>query len=196
MPQLAISPRLLGAAKIKRCQIGTCKAACCLHGVWMDIHEQQLILANKALIRPFMKTKFIGYSRWFENKIEDDPFLPSGKAVHSVVVKDPCHYRGCACIFLNDDDLCALQIAAEAKQLHPWHFKPFYCILHPLDLTEDGQITLDETQELLSEPASCLRHADRRIPFLETFRRELNYILGEERYQTLLQRKKIIESSK
>ena len=64
--------------------------------------------------------------------------------------------------------------------MHPWRFKPFYCILHPLDLDEEGRITLDDTQLMLAEPGSCLRPADQPIPLVETFEPELRYLLAKQ----------------
>jgi hypothetical protein len=57
--------------------------------------------------------------------------------------------------------------------------------LHPLDLDEQGRITLDVTEELLCEPGSCLRPADSAVSLLETFEPELRYLMGEEKYQEL-----------
>jgi hypothetical protein len=80
-----------------------------------------------------------------------------------------------------------LQVAADAAGLHAWRFKPFYCILHPLDLDDEGRITLDETDELLAEVASCLRPAQKSLPLVDTFAAELRYLLGEKGYTELCQ---------
>jgi hypothetical protein len=60
---------------------------------------------------------------------------------------------------------------------HPWSLKPFYCILHPLDLDEEGKITLDKTELLVKEQGSCLRPVDEPISLIETFQEELEYFL-------------------
>src|SRR5659263_460297 len=62
--------------------------------------------------------------------------------------------------------------------MHPWRFKPFYCILHPLDLDEQGRITVDSTEDLLEEQGSCLVPSDQPVPLIETFANELQYLLG------------------
>ena len=101
---------------------------------------------------------------------------------HTTVIPSPKHYGETACIFLRIDDfICALQVAADIMGAHKWRFKPFYCILYPLDLDDQGRITLDEIELLLNEPASCLRVADEEIPLMETFAEELNYLLGKKR---------------
>jgi hypothetical protein len=87
-------------------------------------------------------------------------------------------------------------VAADVNGLHPWHFKPFYCILHPLDLDDKGRITLDETELLLDEPGSCLRPANRLIPLAETFAPELSFFLGDENQKRILEQARMRIKSK
>lgn len=177
-----VNPRLLESAPMQRCTLGECRAACCLHGVWIGVEQAAEILAQADLIAPHMPPALQDPLVWFDEREEDDPHLAGGRARHSRVLPDPGHYGGTACAFLRDDHKCALQVAADANGLHPWRFKPFYCILHPLDLDEYGRITLDETALLLDEPGSCLRPAEREIPLAETFEEELRYFLGDAGY--------------
>ena len=52
--------------------------------------------------------------------------------------------------------------------------------MHPLEIDKKGQLTLDEdTDALLTEPASCLRKAEEDIPFRETFEQEIKYLTGK-----------------
>ena len=183
-----VSTRLLQYETMQRCKLGECQAACCLHGVWLDSSEVADLLNHKDLISPCMPPKFQNPSAWFENREENDPFSRSGRVVHSSVVKNRKHYGGTACVFLRSDFKCALQVAGQYNGLHPWRFKPFYCILHPLDLTENGEITLDCSDALLDEPASCLRPALQAVPLIITFEPELRYLLGDQAYQDLLKR--------
>lgn len=189
-PQVAseINPRLLKREPMQRCQLSQCKGACCLHGVWIDRLERDEILAHSGLIAAQMPDALRDPAAWFDGREDRDPFSKSGEVFHSNVLPDPIHYGGTACVFLREDAKCALQVAGQAAGLHPWRFKPFYCVLHPLDLDESGRITLDETSALLEEEGSCLRPAseDRQIPLLETFEPELRYFLGDEGYQNFL----------
>lgn len=171
---------------MRRCTLGECHAACCLHGVWIDRLEQKDILANAAKIALHMAADLQDPADWFDEREEADDHSISGWVVHSTVLPDPNHYGETACVFLRQDHLCALQVAATAEGLHPWRFKPFYCILHPLDIDDDGRITLDETELMLDEPGSCLRPAEQLIPLIETFEPELRYLLGEKGYQKLV----------
>jgi hypothetical protein len=181
-----IAPRMYESAPIKRCAFPACKAGCCLHGVWLDRIEAGNIMENASLIKPHMPISMEDPHRWLDGRMDDDPFSASKKVVHSTVLKSPEHYGGTACVFLREDYKCALQVAGEAAGEHPWRFKPFYCILHPLDLDEQGRITLDETGLLVSEPASCLRKAEISTSLLKLFEAELRYLLGERTYEKLI----------
>ncbi len=180
-----VNPRLLRAEPMQRCSLGQCQAACCLYGVWIDRLEAQEILRSAAAIAPYMDAANRDPGDWFDGREESDDNATSGRVLHSTVLPDDAHYGATACIFLRADRLCALQVAASANGLHPWHWKPFYCILHPLDLDEQGRITLDENALLLEEPGSCLRPADQPIPLVETFADELRYLLGQKAYQQI-----------
>ena len=172
----ALHPRLLQSEGMQRCQLRTCQAACCLYGAWVDSDRAMQIIWHADEIKPHMAADQQEPGGWFDERAEADEYLPSGKAVHTEVLAAPGHYGGTACVFLRQDHKCALQVAAETAGKHPWAFKPFYCILHPLDLDEDGRITLDETKLLLDEPASCLRPTPQDIPLQEIFAEELDYL--------------------
>ncbi len=185
MPQRTINPRMLIPEPMQRCKLHECRGACCLHGVWIDLAEQADLLAHAELIAPHMPEALRDPQAWFDGRREADEFAPSGQVVHSTVLPDRSHYGGTACVFLRDDFKCALQVAGQAAGLHPWRFKPFYCVLHPLDLDEQGRITLDSAAALLSEEGSCLRPAPQPISLLETFEPELRYLLGDEAFARL-----------
>jgi len=173
---------------MRRCRLEECRAACCLHGVWIDSAEWQDIRDHADLIIPHMPAGWTDPDLWIDERVDDDSFSKSGKVVHSRVLPDPTHYGRSACVFLRDDHKCALQVTGAENGLHPWRFKPFYCILHPLDLDDEGRITLDETALLLDEPGSCLRPSDTEIPLVDTFEPELRYFLGNEEYQLLVEK--------
>ncbi len=176
---------MLRAEHLIRCQLHDCRAACCLHGVWLDTYEWEQIKSSSDLIAPHMPAEFQDPELWVDGNRDDDPFSASGRVIHTRVLPDRSHYGGTACIFLRADFKCALQVAGESAGLHPWHFKPFYCVLHPLDLDSEGCITLDESEALSAEEASCLRSCQVEIPLLNTFEEELRYILGDQAYLAL-----------
>jgi hypothetical protein len=169
---------MLQAEPVRRCNLESCKAACCLHGVWVDQVEAQEILANAKVIVPHLPLEQADPLDWFDGRQEADEYAFSGIVEHTTVILIPKHYGGTACIFLRlDDHKYALQVAAVEEGLHKWRFKPFYCILHPLDLDDQGRITLDEIHLLLDEPGSCLQPAEKPMPLLEVFEEELTYLL-------------------
>lgn len=132
-----------------------------------------------------METERRNPADWFEDELELDEHALSGQVIHTAVFPDPDRDAGTSCVFLRADHKCALQVTSTANGSHPWRLKPFYCILHPLELDEQGQISLYENQELLAEPASCLRAADENIPLIDTFEPELRYLLGDHTYEEL-----------
>ena len=176
---------MLESEPMRRCELGECRGACCLHGAWVDQLEMQDILDHVKLIAVHMPPEHTDPAGWFDGRREKDEFALSGMVEHTTVLPDDEHYGGTACIFLRSDFKCALQVAADEMDSHPWRFKPFYCILHPLDLDDQGRITLDQTELMLNEPGSCLRPAEEPIPLLETFADELEYLLGEKRFKQL-----------
>jgi hypothetical protein len=178
-----LNPRLARAEPLRRCRLEECRAACCLHGAWVDLIEVETILAHAARICPHMPPTQVAPDLWFDDRLEADEHALSGTVRHTTVLSAPDHYGGTACVFLRGDSKCALQVAAEASGSHPWQFKPFYCILHPLDLDAEGHITLDENEALLAEPASCLRPAHDPVPLEETFAPELHYLVGKNKAQ-------------
>jgi hypothetical protein len=181
-----ISPRLLKSEPLRRCGFPACRAACCLYGVWVDITERDRILASAELVSSCLPPDRCESSIWFETIHEADPHTPSGEVVHTRVLEDASHYGGTSCLFLREDSKCALQVAGELLSGDPWGLKPFYCILHPLDLDEEGRITLDETALLIEEAASCLVPSEEITLLFKTFEPELRYFLGDDNYDQAL----------
>ena len=175
-----INPRLLQSESIQRCNFPNCEAACCVFGAWVDKQHSQEILSNSKMISPHMKEGYSNPKTWFDEQSEEDPHTLSGTVIHTTVLDDPDHYGGTACVFMREDHKCALQIASEENGFHPWHFKPFYCILHPLGLDNQGRITLGETKELVNEPASCVRRSEQTSHLIEIFSEELEYLIGKK----------------
>jgi hypothetical protein len=186
MSDREINPRMLLSEYMVRCKLHECQAACCLYGVWIDNLEARKLLDNAALIQQELPEDWQNPADWFDDREDVDEFSASGRVIHSRVVDRPKHYGGVACVFLRDDHKCAIQTAAQKAGMDPWALKPFYCILHPLDLDEKGRITLDDTGLLLDEPGSCLRPSPVPVPLLATFEPELRYFLGNPKYEELL----------
>lgn len=176
---IRLHPNLNQPQPIRRCSWPSCGAACCYQGVWVDEVEIEDILAHAHLVAPHMRAEVRNPAHWFRERREPDPHALSGWVRPTKVYPDPTHYRGSRCVFLRADFKCALQVAAETQGLHPWRWKPFYCILHPLDIDEEGRILLPPVEELLDEPASCVRPSRRLQRPRDIFAAELTYLTGE-----------------
>ncbi|MBN2043816.1 MAG: DUF3109 family protein [Anaerolineales bacterium] len=175
-----LHPRLNQAEKIKRCDWPECHAACCIYGAWVDKLHAEDILNHASEIGPLMEEEHQSPSSWFDGQEEPDDHALSGRVVHTTIIPNPYHLGGTSCIFLRKDFKCALQAAAEAVDEHPWRFKPFYCILHPLDIDEQGRITLDEVDLLLREPTTCLQPSRKPVRIKDLFAEELGYLVGKK----------------
>ena len=173
-----LSPRMFEKEPMQRCKLHKCEGACCLFGAWVDAQLKEEILLHQDTIRTHLDTHNQDPLFWFDERQEYDPFTITKVVHHTAVYPTPAHYGQTVCVFFRMSDFkCGLQVASEAMGRHPWSLKPFYCILHPLDLDEEGKITLDKTELLVKEQGSCLRPADEPISLIETFQEELEYFL-------------------
>lgn len=141
----------------------------------MDPLEQGDILRHAPSIAPFLPEQRRDPDRWFGTDREEDDLLPSGFAVATTVVPNPAHYGGTECIFLRPDFLCSLQSAAAAAGEHPWRWKPFHCIIHPIT-TENGGFTIAPDEELLAEEGSCFRTGARESRMNDWLAGELEFL--------------------
>jgi hypothetical protein len=177
-----ISKRMFRKEKLIRCILNDCQGVCCTYGVWIDLKEKQRIFENLAVVQSCMDQNSVDFDEWFKEDIENDPYTESGVVVHSRVVERDLPFSRETCVFLRPDHKCALQVASQLLGKHPWFLKPFYCILHPMDINQDGEITLDETNIISEEPKSCLRVSCANLAPIEIFEEELRYLLGDSTY--------------
>jgi hypothetical protein len=173
-----LSGRLFEPTMLRRCRLEECHAACCLHGVWVDPLEKEDILRNVEFILPHMPGGRTNTDEWFGKDREEDASFPSGYVIGTAVLPNPAHYGGTECVFLRPDWLCALQVAGVAEGLHPWRWKPFHCILHPLTVETGGIVTLASDEELLAEEGSCFRADNQKGPMLERLAEEIGFLLA------------------
>jgi hypothetical protein len=172
----SLSGRLFEPTMLRRCRLEECHAACCLHGVWMDPLEKEDILGHAESILPHMPKGRLDPAGWFGTHREEDASFPSGYVISTAVLPNPAHYGGTECVFLRPDWLCALQVAGAAEGVHPWRWKPFHCILHPLTVESGGLVTLASDEELLGEEGSCFLAGTQEGPMLERLAEEIGFI--------------------
>ena len=160
---IEFAKRLQDEVPLRRCELLECRAACCDLGVWLDLREMEDLLAHAAQLSPFMERERRDPECWFGATSEEDPDLPSGRVVPTAVTPKAGRLAGSECVFLRQDYRCALQLAGQALGEPDWRFKPFYCLAHPLMFESPGRLTLAPTDQLLAEPASCLRGTARAV---------------------------------
>lgn len=180
---LSISKRLFLLEPLQRCKLKDCFGACCEYGVWIDLKEKERILDHSNVIVTCMDEEHKNPEIWFDDEMEDDSYTESGWVVHSRLVWKKQPFKRKTCIFLRSDHKCALQVASEKLKKHHWFLKPFYCILHPLELNEFDQISLDDTQVLMEEARSCLRKSQQLTAPIIIFEEELRYLLGNQIFE-------------
>ena len=152
----------------------TCSAACCLGGVYADISERKKILDHHQLIGKYLdETQPHDPSLWFEEREFEDADFPSGRCVGTREINGKC-------AFLDKQKRCSLQVAATEEGMHRWFFKPLYCVLYPIEIS-DRTICFDDL--LQGDESCCSISPDFDLPLFEVCKDELIHLLGEEGYQ-------------
>jgi hypothetical protein len=153
-----------------------CTSTCCEGGVYADVRERDQILAQKERIAQEMDaTQTRDDAVWFEDEIIHDADFPSGECVGTNVHNDKC-------VFLRADGRCSIQVASVRAGLHKWAWKPLFCILFPIEIT-DRIIGFDSM--LQEQQPCCTVHEQFTIPLFEGAREELVHLLGEDGYRTV-----------
>lgn len=180
---MQVDPGLLKTAPTVRCTIAQCRAACCGHGVYVDLFEATRIVEAADLIRPHLPVERRDIAAWFDGNVEVDPDFPSGFRVGTEVLQDVSHPAGTRCVFLRpEDDYCAIQYASMSTGQHPWDLKPFYCALYPL-VTQGDKLQLDDQNALFSMGGSCQRAAPVPLPLYVLMKEEMVLALGDHGYE-------------
>ncbi len=153
-----------------------CATECCHGGVWADVKEHATIMAKKELVKRQMdETQTTDESKWFEPEPVDDRDFPSGKAIGTEVFNDKC-------VFLDKFGRCSIQLAAIADGKHKWVWKPMYCILFPVEIS-DNVIGFDPMMQ--GEHACCSISDSFETPLYAACKEELTQLLGEDGFTTL-----------
>lgn len=130
----------MNSTKLKGCAGRQCQALCCYDGVYLSSKDANRI--HDALIKHpeffiGMTKDYIVHSEWegivsgFKTATMPHEFKGSAP---------PKHFNKTRCVFVGDDNLCLLEVAARAVGSHKWAFKPTSCCLFPFALDSDGKI--------------------------------------------------------
>ncbi|MDF1658416.1 MAG: hypothetical protein P1U58_12450 [Verrucomicrobiales bacterium] len=126
---------------LRRCDLAKCGGNCCHDGVYLSSGEAGAI---RALVQDHpeelektgasLPGQVVVYGKWRD--ITSGPKTATRSAPMKASVADyPSHFPETNCVFLLPDARCALQAYSVAQGLHPWHWKPLTCWLHPLSIT-------------------------------------------------------------
>ncbi len=172
-PPMKIDPLVFRAKFPHRCALDRCKSRCCKGGVWADSLEREVILQNADRFLPYLRAEARDPALWFGEKSKD-PDCPSGVAVETNVVGD-------SCVFFHPAHGCSLQKAAIDLGRHEWEWKPRFCIMFPLVVSE-GVITVDEDMD----EVWCMEKENRTHPLLASVEKEVNHLFPENVARKLL----------
>jgi Protein of unknown function (DUF3109) len=174
--QYMISPELYQKGYKQGAGPCSCSSVCCQHGVYVDIGERDRAIAHKEIIKKFMdETQRLDEHEWFERDEEDDVDFVSGRCVSTRVVNGKC-------AFLDKAGRCSMQMAGTMSGMHKWSLKPIFCILYPLEVS-NNVISFDDM--LNEEQQCCTIDNDFDMPLFEACKEELTYILGTDGYSEL-----------
>lgn len=150
-----------------------CSSNCCKGGVWIDIGEHDIIMSKKELIKAQMdETQTTDDVKWFEGEAVNDRDFPSGKAIGTEIVNDKC-------AFLDKFGRCSIQLAAVADGKHKWEWKPLYCVLFPVEVT-NNVVGFDNM--LQGTEMCCTVSSVFETPLFVACKEELIHLLGEDGY--------------
>ncbi|MDP4237734.1 MAG: DUF3109 family protein, partial [Bacteroidota bacterium] len=135
---------------VNYCDIDKCGGGCCHSGVYVDSKEYENILIHKDDIISVMdETQIKDPAQWFDGEWIEDADFPTGRATGTQVHDRDGGISGFTegCVFLDKRHFCSIQVAAASKGLHRWAWKPTYCIMFPITVTE-ATITYDDSHSV------------------------------------------------
>ena len=154
----------------------TCTSVCCEGGVYADVRARDKIMAHKDVIKKYMdQTQTTDDSLWFEDHEDDDADFASGRCVGTREINDKC-------AFLDMHRRCTLQVAATGEGMHRWALKPLFCILYPIEISDN----VVNVEEMLQDGQKCCSvDSEFQIPVFEACKEELVYLVGEDGFRTM-----------
>ena len=126
---------------LRRCDLGKCGGTCCHDGVYLSSEEARVLrefskeaAEDLAQVGADLPEQTVVYGTWRD--ITSGPKTATRSAPMKEMAESyPDHFPETRCVFLLPDSRCSLQVLAMERGLHPWHYKPLTCWLHPLSIT-------------------------------------------------------------
>lgn len=139
------------------CSLAACGGTCCYDGVYVNPEVAAVLehLAHREA--PFFRSVGLDLPDpvIVEEPGEDGASYPRTALRHEPFHREvegyPEHFADTACAFLLADARCGLQVLAEARGLHPWHYKPMACWLHPISLSPEEVVLHDAATDPYAE---------------------------------------------
>lgn len=154
----------------------TCSSVCCEGGVYVDVRQRDAIMAHKAMIKKYMdETQTTDDSRWFEATEQEDADFPSGRCVGTQEINNKC-------TFLDKSGRCSIQVASTSEGMHKWALKPLFCILYPIEIS-DNVVSFDEM--LQDDQSCCSIREEFSVPLFEGCKEELVHLIGEDGFRKM-----------
>lgn len=154
----------------------TCSSVCCEGGVYADITDREKILSHKEIVKKYMDgTQTREESQWFEDREFDDEDFPSRRCVGTREINGKC-------AFLDGFGRCSLQVAAVSEGMHKWALKPLFCILYPIEVS-NNVVNFDDM--LQDEQSCCSVGHEFDMPLFEGCKEELVHLVGPEGFRKM-----------
>jgi len=126
---------------LRRCDLAKCRGTCCHDGVYLSSEESRVVREISESRRSELESlgavlpeQTVVYGKWRD--VSSGPKTATrAEAMREKAEDYPEHFPDTNCVFLLPDGRCSLQVYAVEQELHPWHFKPLTCWLHPLSIT-------------------------------------------------------------
>jgi hypothetical protein len=178
---------------LARCRLEKCKGMCCYDGVFLGAEEAAVVEEVAAREADFFRdlglrlpAQVVVTGSW-EGLVSGKKTAVAPWPASLEVESFPAHFHDTACVFHLPDGRCALQVLSVARGLHPWHYKPTGCWLHPLTADHGGRPGLgleDERTDPCRLPhypgfvaATCCGRTDEQgQPAHEVLREELEFL--------------------
>ena len=168
------------------CDVARCHGACCSDGVPLNAEEARVLARLAVDEAPALRAMGLQPTSLVAS-------AEPGGAGHTGIrgreagersPRHPASVPDTACAVLTPDGLCGLQVLAVDRGLHPWHWKPMTCWLHPI--AADGSGIRLPPEGISRERAyrdggyasvtECSRAGADARPARDVLRRELEYL--------------------
>lgn len=118
------------------CDLKDCHGYCCHGGV-------SVIQREEAVLQPLLKE----HGAFFPEiglRLPEEPFEDCGvegekdtkTRPFTYPIELPAHFSHSSCVFRDDIGRCGLQVLSAKLGKDSWHYKPLYCWLFPITITE------------------------------------------------------------